>query len=83
MATRHLTLCWIAVITGGISGVLSLIEARFHKKMQNSLHDLSRQELISTIQDYQEMVSDIEEHINENLEDEKLLQVRDILAKYL
>jgi hypothetical protein len=82
-ATRQINLCWIAAATGAVAAILSLIEARFHKKTQNLLHDLSRQELISTIQDYQEMVSEIEEHINENLEDEKLLQVRDILAKYL
>jgi hypothetical protein len=51
--------------------------------MDKQLTELTKEELISTIQDYQEMVSEIEEHINENLEDEKLLKVRDILDKYL
>jgi hypothetical protein len=82
-AVRNIALCWTAVGFGAIAAILSIIEARFHKKVQKTLYDLSRQELISTIQDYQEMVSEIEEHINENLKDEQLLKVRDIMAKYL
>lgn len=46
------------------------------------LHEYTKEELISIIQDYQEMVSEIEELINDNLDNAKLLIVRDIMMKY-
>ena len=87
MAIRNLPLLWIAAIIGGIAAVLSIIETRFHKKMQKSLHDLSRQDLISIIQDYQEMVSDIEEELNSSLDERAYAKlkpkIRKVLDKYL
>lgn len=46
------------------------------------LHEYTKKELISIIQDYQEMVSEIEEIINDNLDNAELLIVRDIMMKY-
>jgi hypothetical protein len=50
--------------------------------MSKQLHELTNEELISIVQDYQEMVSEIEELINDNLDNAKLLDVRDIMMKY-
>jgi hypothetical protein len=46
------------------------------------LHEYTKEELISIVQDYQEMVSEIEEIINDNLDNAELLIVRDIMMKY-
>jgi hypothetical protein len=46
------------------------------------LKDHTKEELISIVQDYQEMISEIEEVINDNLDNAKLLDVRDIMMKY-
>lgn len=57
--------------------------------MDKQLHELTKEELISVVQDYQEMVSEIEEELNINRDAsekgfEKLrLTIRDILDKYL
>jgi len=47
--------------------------------MQKQLTELTNEELISIVQDYQEMISEIEEVINDNLGNDGLLKVRDIL----
>jgi len=55
-----------------------------HRNMAKSLHRMTKAELISTVQDYQEMVSEIEEVINRQVEKpESLLQIREIMTKYL
>lgn len=46
------------------------------------LKDHTKEELISIVQDYQEMISEIEEVINDNLDNAALLLVRKILMKY-
>jgi hypothetical protein len=57
--------------------------------MDKQLHELTKPKLISIIQDYQEMVSEIEEELNTNLDAsekgfEKLrLTIRSILDKHL
>ena len=56
--------------------------------MEKQLGELTKEELISTIQDYQEMVSDIEEELNNNNCSESGLhqfrfKIRAILDKYL
>lgn len=56
--------------------------------MDKQLHELTKEELISVVQDYQEMVSEIEEVLNSHNESEHGLhlckyKIRDILAKYL
>ncbi len=52
--------------------------------MSKDLHDMSKEELISVVQDYQEMVSDIEEIINEvRNKPQHLLEIRDVIDKYL
>lgn len=86
-AIRNIPLCWTAAVFAVIAAILSLIETRYHKKMQKSLHDLSRQDLISIIQDYQEMVSDIEEELNSSLDERAYAKlkpkIRKVLDKYL
>lgn len=53
--------------------------------MEKQLHELSKKELISIIQDYQEIVSEIEHKLNTSVNDNEFLHldIRAILDKYL
>jgi predicted metal-dependent enzyme (double-stranded beta helix superfamily) len=52
--------------------------------MAKSLHRMTKAELVATVQDYQEMVSEIEDIINGQVDkSEPLLQIREVLNKYL
>lgn len=50
--------------------------------MSKQLHEYTKEELISIVQDYQEMISEIEEVINDNLDNAELLYVREILMRH-
>lgn len=50
--------------------------------MKRQLHELTKEELIEVVQDYQEMVSDIEEYLNSFWKTpEELKPLREILHK--
>jgi hypothetical protein len=55
--------------------------------MHKQLTELTKKELISIIQDYQEMVSDIEEELNGSMDERAYAKlkpkIRNILDKYL
>lgn len=52
--------------------------------MDKQLHDLTKEELISIVQDYQEMVSEIEHEVNcESGLSQTKLNIRSILDKHL
>ena len=51
--------------------------------MKEQLGDLNKDELIAIIQDYQEMVSEIEHELNVSRDDKLKPIIREILAKYL
>jgi len=51
--------------------------------MQKQLTELTNEELISIVQDYQEMVSEIEEELNASPWNALKGKIRDILSKYL
>lgn len=51
--------------------------------MKEQLGDLSKEDLISIIQDYQEMVSEIEHELNVSRDEKLKPLIREILAKYL
>lgn len=50
--------------------------------MKKQLHEFTKEELIEIIQDYQEMVNDLEEYINEHgFASEETTEFREILYK--
>ena len=52
--------------------------------MSDDLHDMTSKELISVVQDYQEMTSEIESVINSVRDKpDHLLQIRAIIMKYM